>query len=153
MSFIKVPKALLVTGSIDAYSDAGEARKLAFHKEGKAFLKKLDAELNPNKEDGVSIRSNMGGIAVSGEVTMHSDHLYVQLSQSCMGPGVQMMFRSCDSQKDYSGHNNNFTSMNVFADEESQERVLRQMRSLIDVEKAHKQDHADVAIAHERPRG
>ena len=43
----------------------------------------------------------MGGIAVSGEVTLHGEHIYIQLSQ---GSFYKMfMYRHCNGRKDYSG--------------------------------------------------
>lgn len=137
MTFIKVPAALKAR-NVNAYSDSGEASKTAFHKEGKAFLKKLAAQITPI--GAYSIRSNMGGIAVSGEVTLHSEDLYVQLSESCMAPGIQMMYRSCDSSKDCCGHTNNFVQMSVFVEQNVQSRVLSTMWRLIEAEQLRKKE-------------
>lgn len=153
MTHIKVPASLL-RSDINGYSDAGEAAKTAFHKEGKAFLKKLAAELDPQGADGGSIRNNQGGIAGSGEVTLHSDHFYAQLSESCMSPGVQLLFRSCKSNKDYSGNQNNMVNMKGFADASEQERIIQTMLGLIETEKSRKLDQVqDNAEPRERQRG
>lgn len=141
--YIKVPKALLAR-SINGYSDEGLAAKRAFHKEGKTFLKKLDEVINPGGLVERSIRNNEGGMAGSGEVTLHSEHMYIQLSESCMGPGVQMMFRSCDSQKDYCGHLNHTVSMFDFANEDKQESVILSINSLIETEVSRKQDQQNM---------
>ncbi|NDD54941.1 hypothetical protein EBZ39_13935 [bacterium] len=52
------------------------------------------------------IRVNKAGIAVSGEVTLHSDSLYVQFGQGMMGN--TFLCRSCKGRKDYTGGMNNF---------------------------------------------
>lgn len=49
-----------------------------------------------------SIRYNAGGIAVSGETVLHSEHLYVCLMQSCAG-GDTFYYRSCAGKTDYTG--------------------------------------------------
>lgn len=98
--------------------------KEAFHKVARAALRKLAKELGLEK-DQYEIRSNKAGIAVSGEVTLHTDPvvrinlnatdwsvvgLYVQVSQSCLGRGREVMFRTCTSRKDYTGGTNHFAS-------------------------------------------
>lgn len=95
---------------INCYSDEGNARKNMFHGEGKLFLKRLAKELNL-AAGTYDIRSNIGGMAVSGEVTLHSDTLYVQLSESCMARGVSVLFRSCKHRGDYTGGQNFHTDM------------------------------------------
>ena len=88
MSKFHVPSALLAD-EINAYSDAGAERKVAFHRDGRRFLRALASELWLAR-GSFDVRSNEGGIAVSGEVTLHSDTLYVQLSESYLLPGVQI---------------------------------------------------------------
>lgn len=124
---IAIPKGLLAT-DINAYSDAGAARKQAFHAAGKKFLKELAAKLGLQDYD---LRSNAGGMAVSGEVTLHSDSLYVQLSESCVGPaGVSALYRDCKGRKDYTGGVNNFVQVSDLRGEDCQERFIARCRSL-----------------------
>jgi hypothetical protein len=52
------------------------------------------------------IRVNKAGIAVSGEVTLHSDNLYVQFGQSSMPGNGRFLCRSCKGRKDYTGGSN-----------------------------------------------
>lgn len=93
---------------INAYPLQGSAR---MHSSGRAFLRRLAADLGLEKGT-FDIRSNQGGIAVSGEVTLHADRIYVQLSESCAARGgVSVMFRRCDGRKDYCGRMNHFASM------------------------------------------
>lgn len=55
------------------------------------------------------MRSNAAGPAVSGEVTLHSDELYVQVS--CNGGGGEVMYRRCRRRRDYTGERNNYAPM------------------------------------------
>lgn len=98
---------------VNAYTDAGHEAKQFLHREGRRFLKALAKEVGI-PAGTFDIRSNMGGIAVSGEVTLHSDTLYVQLSES-LRPGIDIMFRTCKGRKDYSGGMNNFSHVRTLA--------------------------------------
>jgi hypothetical protein len=51
------------------------------------------------------IRVNKAGIAVSGEVTLHGENLYVQFGQGCFSG---FLCRSCKGRKDYTGGQNHF---------------------------------------------
>ena len=59
------------------------------------------------------LRSNGGGIAVSGEVTLHADRLYVQVSQPALGADSGILFRRCEGRRDYVGGVNNFASLDL----------------------------------------
>jgi len=56
------------------------------------------------------VRSNMGGIAGSGEVTLHTDAIdeghsvYIQINQCALGVNHSIMWRSCRDRKDYAAH-------------------------------------------------
>jgi hypothetical protein len=81
-------------------------KKLALHRSGMRLCRLLASELemSPGSFD---VRSNKGGIAVSGEITLHHERLYVQVSQSCMRPlSLSWLIRSCKGKKDYSGGHN-----------------------------------------------
>jgi hypothetical protein len=88
-----------------------EAKHL-FHTHARRQLLRLAAALGfaPCAFD---LRSNEGGIAVSGEVTLHADRLYVQVSQSAMGFDSGILFRSCEGRRDYVGGVNNFASLDL----------------------------------------
>lgn len=93
-----------------------ENAKERFHRAGKKALKKI-AELMDLQKGDYDIRSNKGGIAVSGEVTLHSDTFYLQVSESFMGRGKEILYRSCKGRKDYCGGGNNFYSVNQLAED------------------------------------
>lgn len=88
-----------------------EAKRL-FHGRAKSQLRRIATALGlePGSYD---LRSNQAGIAVSGEITLHSDHLYVQVSQSAMGYHSGILFRTCKGRKDFVGGTNNFASLDL----------------------------------------
>lgn len=88
-----------------------EAKRL-FHSRARSQLRRIAAALGlePGSYD---LRSNQAGIAVSGEITLHGDHLYVQVSQSAMDHHSGVLFRTCKGRKDYVGGPNNFASLDL----------------------------------------
>jgi hypothetical protein len=88
-----------------------EAKRL-FHSRAKSQLRRVATALGL-EPDSSDLRSNEAGIAVSGEITLHSDHLYVQVSQSAMGYHSGILFRTCKGRKDFVGGPNNFASLDL----------------------------------------
>lgn len=127
---LKVTKGLLVDG-VNAYTEAGRIKKETFHKEGKKFLKSL-AEMLGLKKGEFDLRSNMGGIAVSGEVTLHSDKLYVQLFESCVGnKGISILYRSCKGRKDYAGGSNHEVPMSGLTENQGMGRFFADCHTMV----------------------
>jgi hypothetical protein len=88
------------------FSYCDEALKRGLHKDAAAYLRMLATELGFDRNN-YDMRSNKGGIAVSGEITLHTETLYVQISQwAGHGDCLSFLIRGCDSRKDYSGHTN-----------------------------------------------
>jgi hypothetical protein len=86
--------------------------KLRFHRAGKALLRRLVKELGLPK-GSYEVRSNYGGMAVSGEVTLHTGPirqsdlgLYVQIADYS-GAGT-LLFRTCAGPTDYVGGCNHY---------------------------------------------
>ena len=90
--------------------DAGAKR--LFHRRARRQLIELARKLNLDPTD-YDLRSNEGGIAVSGEVTLHADRLYVQVSQPATRADTGILFRSCEGRRDYTGGRNNFASLDL----------------------------------------
>jgi hypothetical protein len=93
-----------------SYNESG---KKAFHSEGKRLLKLLAAEMGLQPAD-YNISSSLGGIAVPGDVILHTDHLYISVSQRCKHNHTAILYRTCSGRKDYCGHHNcyaNITSL------------------------------------------
>jgi len=86
--------------------------KRLFHRRAQRQLIELAAALGlaPCAYD---LRSNEGGIAVSGEVTLHADRLYVQVSQPATHSDTGILFRTCEGRRDYTGGRNNFASLDL----------------------------------------
>ncbi len=89
--------------------------RCSYHEENKQEYKRLslkllralakDLGLEPAARD---IRYNPGGIAVSGDSTLHADHLYVTFNMDGFGLGV--LVRTCRHRKDYTGGPNRWFS-------------------------------------------
>lgn len=80
--------------------------KCAFHRDARAALRAArHLGLEPDQYD---LRSNFAGPAVSGEITLHGDEIYVQVSIPCIRPGREVMFRRCKGRQDYLGARNHF---------------------------------------------
>ncbi|QXN72577.1 hypothetical protein RCTIPTONUS_107 [Rhodobacter phage RcTiptonus] len=105
--------------------DYNAEAKAKFLSTAKKLLQRLKKELGNEYGECDRIRTNKGGIAVSGEVTLHYDRLYVQVSQSCMGDRGTVMFRSCASRNDYSGGQNNFADSETLVDTATLAAVIR----------------------------
>jgi hypothetical protein len=84
--------------------------KRRFHDHARRQLRALAAALDLAEGD-YDLRSNEGGIAVSGEITMHAERLYVQVSQPSTGSNSGILFRSCKDRRDYCGGVNNFAPL------------------------------------------
>jgi hypothetical protein len=89
------------------------SRNVGYDPAGKEQFLKMARQLAKLTSDSLGlgtgerdIRVNKAGIAVSGEVTLHSDSLYVQFGQSMMGD--TFLCRSCKGRKDYVGGVNHF---------------------------------------------
>jgi hypothetical protein len=95
-----------------------------FHREARRQLLALAKELDL-APSGFDFRRNEGGIAVSGEATIHSDRLYVQVSQPATGSDTGILFRSCEGRRDYTGGRNNFASLDLLNDPGQLARLIR----------------------------
>ncbi len=86
--------------------------KRLFHGYAHRQLKRMAGVLGlaPTAYD---LRSNYGGMAVSGEVTLHADHLYVQACHPAMGHDTGILFRNCEGRGDYVGGPNHYASLNL----------------------------------------
>jgi len=90
-------------------------QKQQFHRHARARLKALAVELKfpPGSFD---LRSNAGGIAVSGEITLHHDAVYIQVCQPATGWDSGIMIRTCKGRRDYTGGANNFVPLRMLDD-------------------------------------
>lgn len=124
---IKIESSLL-TADLNGYSEEAQNRKISFHKAAKKLLSSIAKNLGIQQP--YRLDTNMGGIAVAGETTLHADTIYIQLCKGMSGQGNQIMYRTCTSQKDFSGGQNKFVSLSDFADQSKQRKVLEEMLSM-----------------------
>ncbi len=122
----------LETLPINAYPPNLEAKD-AYHRLGRRILRQLARDLGLTTGD-FDIRSNKGGIAVGGDITLHGEHIYVSISSMAV-PSLsitgqfenqRVMYRSCKGRKDYSGGHNQWCQIAELTDP----RVLEHMRRL-----------------------
>ena len=84
---------------VSGYSDEAQARKDTFHRLASLVLISLaDAMHLPPRS--YTVHSNKGGIAVGGEVTLHSDEFYVQLG---VPSHLGILYRRCKNRDDCTG--------------------------------------------------
>ena len=91
------------------------AQKSRFHSTARARLRRLAVELGL-PAGSYDLRSNQGGIAVSGEITLQHEAVYVQVSQSAFARGMGVLIRTCRGRRDYTGGPNNFVSLALLDD-------------------------------------
>jgi hypothetical protein len=91
------------------------AQKRALHATGRVRLRALAKALE-FASGSFDLRSNLGGIAVSGEVTLHHDCLYVQMCQPATGWDTGILIRTCQGRKDYTGGRNHFAPLSLLDD-------------------------------------
>jgi hypothetical protein len=102
---------------LNGYSDDCNAVKQKAHAAAKKILRDFAVDVLGLNTKQFEVRSNMAGIAVSGEVTLYTDAfgddgkgIYIQVGQSSLGRGHSIMFRTMKHRKDYTGGHNNFRS-------------------------------------------
>lgn len=92
--------------------------KINAHKRAERVLRHLASRVLGLDKYQYSIRSNMAGIASSGDVTLHTDALglqggsygiYVAVAQSLAGTET-VLYRACDHRADYVGYTNHWAT-------------------------------------------
>jgi len=87
--------------------------KRKFLRGAAAILRDLAGRMGFEESD-YDLRTNQAGIAVSGEVTLHTDGLYVQFGQC--GIHDRFMYRGCKGRDDFTGLDNRWMSWSFLAD-------------------------------------
>lgn len=102
------------------------AQKRAFLAAARSRLRKLATALGFPKSS-FDLRSNPGGIAVSGEVTLHHEQVYIQVSQPATGADSGILIRRCQGRRDYTGGRNHFAPLHLLDDVPELARHVRQV--------------------------
>lgn len=98
--------------------------KLEYHRLGRKVLRAMAKSWALEQYD---VRSCMGGPAVSGEIILHTPHLYLQINADS---GVStVMYRTCEGMKDYRGGPNQWTSVELLADYTTTQRLMKTARA------------------------
>jgi hypothetical protein len=98
--------------------------KRAFHDQARRRLRELATAVGLSRDE-CDLRSNLAGIAVSGEITL-GDRIYVQVSQSVTGPDSGIPFRTCEGREDYVGGANNFASLDLLHRSRELARLIKE---------------------------
>lgn len=106
-----------------AYDDI---RKRQFHRLAHRQLGRLAKALDL-PTGSYDMRSNMAGIAVSGEITLHAECIYIQASQPFGGFDSGLLIRTCNGRKDYIGGPNNFASLDLLHEPVRLARMVKQV--------------------------
>jgi hypothetical protein len=89
--------------------------KQRFHTAARARLRRLATTLH-FPLGSFDLRSNLGGIAVSGEITLHHDTVYIQVCQPASGADSGILIRTCQSRRDYTGGRNHLAPLRLLDD-------------------------------------
>ncbi len=103
-------------------------QKKQFHRHARAALRALAKELRFESAH-FEIRSNVGGVAVSGEITLHHDAGYIQVSQPATGADSGVLIRTCEGRRDYTGGRNHFAPLSLLDDPEALAGYVRAVMS------------------------
>ena len=101
--------------------------KEKFHRLGKKYLMEVAKKLKLDPKS-YSIRSNKAGPAVSGEITLHGEWIYIQFSKGYNSR--EFMYRQCHGQKDYTGEFNRWMQWTKLNDITDTVRVFRELMPL-----------------------
>lgn len=106
--------------------DGGQKRR--FHAAARSQLRALATALclPPGSFD---IRSNQGGPAVSGEITLHYQDIYLQVAQSMIAGDTGILMRTCRGRRDFSGGPNHFAPLSLLDDIPALATRVRQFRA------------------------
>lgn len=103
------------------------SNKEIFLRETQHLARHLARELDL-ADGSYDVRVNRAGIACSGEVILHAEHLYVCLgAETDFGQGRAFMFRGCRSRRDFVGLGNQWAQWAELATDFP--RVLAAMQS------------------------
>ena len=87
-------------------------RKRRFHRKARARLRHLANILGFAPGD-FDVRSQLGGVAVSGEIVLHHANVYVQICQPATRADSGILIRACDGRKDTTGGRDHFAALRL----------------------------------------
>ena len=99
--------------SLTSGASYNEELKKEYRQLGRKILKEIANQIGL-KEGDYDIRWNPGGVAVSGDHTLHTDKIYLALYDNC-GMGW-FYWRTCKGRKDYQGGPNQIVNWSILLD-------------------------------------
>jgi hypothetical protein len=120
----KKPDREILADIVQNHNVTDPAVKNEFHATGKRFLKAIVSAMGLDK-GSYEIRSNKGGEAVSGEVVLHAEGIYIYLTADMNG---KFYYRKVKSRKDYVGETNHFFN---FEDIKTETGIIQFVRNCI----------------------
>lgn len=124
---MKIKKILFDKRYGQFVGDPYDLSKADFHKAGRLFFRSIAKDLSLPR-GSYKVRSVLGGDAVLGDVILHHNKFYVCLMQSDVGQGLDILFRTCTSQKDYQGGPNRWLTIQDLKDFKLQEWFLKTLK-------------------------
>lgn len=106
------------------------AAKKEFHLDSKAFLRSVAKALAMLPTD-FNLGSRKGGSGAAGEITLHSDRLYIQVF-SWYTVDISGAYRACRGRQDFSGHSVNIIPMAKLKSFFGQQIWLKQLNLITD---------------------
>ena len=103
-----------------SYNDANKAK---FKKSAMHLMKKLAVLVGGQRGD---VRYNAGGCAVSGEVTLHTECIYVSLNLG-YDKDLGYLVRTCKGKKDYTGGRNTWFQYDTLKDLDMVAGIINKM--------------------------
>ncbi len=98
-------KGMQVDRFVDNWPPYNQVRKDQMLRNARMFLARIAEEVLGLAKGQYDLRVNQAGPAVSGEATLHTDRLYVQISQWSVGNRT-VLYRTCNGRADYTGGTN-----------------------------------------------
>ncbi len=83
--------------ALDGKCSYNAANKEEFKRLSRKFLKEVRTRLGIDAD----VQYNAGGIAVSGDATLHADNLYLTFNADSICGGLGILYRKCNGRKDY----------------------------------------------------
>lgn len=121
----------------NGYGDENRVHKDEAHRVAEAALRSFALDYLKIPKKSFDVRSNKGGVAVCGEVTLHTDPfpgckagIYVQFCQyACQDHTI--MYRTVKDRRDYTGGPNQYTKVeDAFRSDESLNAFANTIRRL-----------------------
>ena len=115
--------AVRLSNTLDLIQDGYGGPKDEFHRAAVKLLKAYARDVLGLSDSQFDVRSNKGGDGVVGEVTLHTDSLYVQIHKPMCGDNEAVLFRSCNGRSDYCGGRNRYCTIKYMVENNLRDKL------------------------------